>query len=97
HKLNSNALKLLLFLGFFYVNYYAGGWAHKVSLLYRSTRNRGWKFTFHPIRFYRTLLSYIKWRRIVHYNLRPLEKKIHQIKFGTLEQMKELKEAILKD
>ena len=95
-KLSSQALKYLLFLAFFCINYYAGGWVHKLGLFYRNTRNRGWKFTFHPIRFYKTLLSYIKWRRIVHSNLRPLEKKIHQIKFGTLEQMKELKEAILR-
>jgi len=96
HNLSSEALKNLLFLAFFCINYYGGGWAHKLSLFYRSTKNRGWNFTFHPIRFYRTLLSYIKWRRIVHYNLRALDKKIHQIKYGTLKEMKELKKAILK-
>jgi hypothetical protein len=64
--------------------------------MYRGTKSRGWKYTFHPIRFFKTTLSYIKWRRIVHYNLRGLGKVIHQIKFGTLEQMKELKDAILR-
>jgi radical SAM superfamily enzyme YgiQ (UPF0313 family) len=95
-KLSPKALKYLLFLGFFYINYYAGGWTHKISLMYRGTKSRGWKYTFHPIRFFKTTLSYIKWRRIVHYNLRGLGKVIHQIKFGTLEQMKELKDAILR-
>ena len=96
HNLNPDALKKLLFLAFFYINYYGGGWVHKLSLFYRSTINRGWNFTFHPIRFYRTLLSYIKWRRIVHYNLRDLDKKIHQIKYRTLKEMEELKNAIIR-
>ena len=95
-NLSPEALKNLLFLAFFYINYYGGGWVHKLSLFYRSTKYRGWNFTFHPIRFYRTLLSYIKWRRIVHYNLHALEKKIHQIKYRTLEEMEELRNAILK-
>ena len=95
-KLGAQALKYLLFLGFFYINYYAGGWARKISLMYRGTKNRGWKYTFHPIRFFKTSVSYIKWRQIVHYNLKNLGKTIHQIKFGTLEEMKELKEAILR-
>ncbi len=96
HNLSSDALKNLLFLAFFYINYYGGGWGHKLGLFYRSTIYRGWNFTFHPIRFYRTLHSYIKWRRIVHYNLRSLGKTIHQIKYGTLKEMNELKNSILK-
>jgi len=95
YNLKPEALKNLLFLAFFYINYYGGGWVHKLSLFYRNTKYRGWKFTFHPIRFYRTLLSYIKWRRIVHYNLRALGKTIHQIKYATLNDMNELKNAIL--
>ncbi len=96
-NLSPEALKHLLFLAFFYINYYGGGWVHKLSLFYRSTKYRGWNFTFHPIRFYRTLLSYIKWRRIVHYNLQDLDKKIHQIKFGTLKEMEELRHAIAQE
>lgn len=94
-KLNPRALKLLLFLGFFYINYYGGGWMNKLKLFYRNTKSRGIKFTFHPIRFYKTSISYYKWRCIVHYNLRELEDKIHQIKFGKLRDMKELRNAIL--
>ncbi len=95
-NLSPYALKSLLFLGFFYINYYAGGWVHKLGLLRRSTKNRGFKFTFHPIRFFRTLRTYYTWRRIVHYNLRDLNKKIHQIKYGNLKQMEDLKNAIMK-
>jgi radical SAM superfamily enzyme YgiQ (UPF0313 family) len=94
-KLNPTSLKLLLFLGFFYINYYGGGWVNKLKLFYRNTKSRGLNFTFHPIRFYRTSISYYKWRCIVHYNLREIGKKIHQIKFGKLSDMKELKSAIL--
>ena len=96
HNLSPDALKKLLFLGFFCINYYGGGWIHKLGLLRRSTKQRGFIFTFHPIRFFRTLRTYYSWRRIVHYNLRDLNKKIHQIKYGKLDQMKELKQAILK-
>ena len=94
-KLNSTALKLLLFLGFFYINYYGGGWKNKLKLFYKNTKSRGLKFTFHPIRFFRTSISYYKWRCIVHYNLRELDNKIHQIKFGNLKDMKELRNKIL--
>ncbi|TFG30723.1 MAG: radical SAM protein [Promethearchaeota archaeon] len=94
-KLNPRALKLLLFLGFFYINYYGGGWVNKLKLFYRNTKSRGLKFTFHPIRFFRTSLSYYRWRCIVHYHLRELNHKIHQIKFGNLKDMKELRTAIL--
>jgi radical SAM superfamily enzyme YgiQ (UPF0313 family) len=94
-NLSPEMLKKLLFLAFFYINYYGGGWMHKLGMLFRTTKSRGFKFTFHPIRFYRTLLSYIKWRRIVHYNLRDLEKKIHQIKYSRLNDMQDLKNAIL--
>jgi anaerobic magnesium-protoporphyrin IX monomethyl ester cyclase len=94
-KLNPTALKWLLFLGFFYINYYGGGWMNKLKLFYRNSKSRGLKFTFHPIRFFRTALSYYKWRCIVHYNLKELDNKIHQIKFGNLEDMKELRAAIL--
>jgi radical SAM superfamily enzyme YgiQ (UPF0313 family) len=94
--LSPNTLKNLLFLGFFYINYYGGGWVHKLVLLYKSTKIRGFKFTFHPIRFYRTLLSYYRWRCIVHYHLKELGKTIHQIKFGSLGQMEELKKIIIK-
>jgi len=94
-KLNSTALKFLLFLGFFYINYYGGGWMNKLKLFYRNSKSRGLRFTFHPIRFFRTSISYYKWRCIVHYNLRELDNKIHQIKFGNLEDMKELRTAIL--
>jgi radical SAM superfamily enzyme YgiQ (UPF0313 family) len=96
-KLNPRALKLLLFLGFFYINYYGGGWVNKLKLFYRNTKSRGIKFTFHPIRFYRTSVSYYKWRCIVHYHLRELDNKIHQIKFGTLKDMKELRHALAKE
>jgi len=96
HNLSPDALKKLLFLGFFYINYYGGGWMNKLGLLRRSTKSRGIKFTYHPIRLFRTFKTYYTWRRIVHYNLRDLNKKIHQIKYGNLEQMKELKRAIIK-
>jgi len=96
-NLNPRALKLLLFLGFFYINYYGGGWVNKLKLFYRNTKSRGIKFTFHPIRFYRTSISYYKWRCIVHNNLRELNKKIHQIKFGKLKDMEELRHAIAKE
>jgi radical SAM superfamily enzyme YgiQ (UPF0313 family) len=94
-NLTPQALKYLLFLGFFYINYYAGGWIHKLKLFYRGVLYRGWKYSFHPIRFFKTALAYYTWRCIVHENLKELGNKIHQIKYASLEQMKELKQAIL--
>jgi len=56
---------------------------------------RGFRYSFHPIRWIATLKTYIKWRKIVHYNLRELGKKRHQIKFASLKEMEELKNLII--
>ena len=94
-NLTPEALRILLFLGFFYINYYGGGWWNKVRLLRKGLKSRGIRYTFHPIRWFNTARTYIKWRKIVHYNLRDLGKKRHQIKFATLKEMEDLKNAIM--
>ncbi|MBY9005462.1 MAG: cobalamin-dependent protein [Candidatus Lokiarchaeota archaeon] len=94
-NLTPGALRILLFLGFFYINYYGGGWWNKVRLLHKGLKSRGFKYTFHPVRWFATAKTYIKWRNIVHYNLRSLGKTRHQIKYATLKEMTELKDLIL--
>ncbi len=94
-NLSPEALRRLLFLGFFYINYYGGGWWNKVRILKKGLKVRGFRYSFHPIRWIATLKTYIKWRKIVHYNLRELGKKRHQIKFASLKEMEELKNLII--
>lgn len=94
---NPTILKKLLFLGFFDVHFYAGDLKNKYKLLCRCIKSRGFSYILHPERAFRVISSYIKWKRIVKKNLRGINKKVlYQINYGNINQMTELKKAILK-
>jgi len=88
-------LKKLLFLGFYSIGYYGGNLRNKFYLYRRTARLRGIFYVINPLRFYRGLSSYFKWKKIVLTNLDGLKKKeIKQIRSGNLNHMKDLKNAI---
>ena len=94
---NSEVLKKLLFLGFYANGFYAGNWSNKISLVKRTIKLKGYFYVLLPGRIYQTLTAYFKWKKIVLNNLKGIKKKnIKQIRSGNLNQMKELKNEIIK-
>ena len=68
---------------------------NKFYLYRRTVRSRGIFYVINPLRFYRGLSSYFKWKKIVLKNLDGLKKKeIKQIRSGNLDHMKDLKKGI---
>jgi len=96
-KFSPKVLRKLLFLGFYHVGFYAGDWPTKWNLFRRGIKSRGIKFLFHPGRAYRTVKAYFTWRKIVMDNVKDLSKKYrNQILLGNVNEMNELKKAIVK-
>ena len=94
---NSEVLKKLLFLGFYANGFYAGNLSNKITLVKRTIKLKGYFYVLLPGRIYQTLTAYFKWRKIVLNNLKGIKKKnIKQIRSGNLNQMKELKNEIIK-
>lgn len=92
---NPNLLKKLLFLGFYYIDYYAGDWKNKYKVFLRTLKSRGFSYMVHPIRAYNTFTSYFKWTKIVENNINDLNRKVlNQIFLGNLKQMKDLKQSL---
>ena len=90
------ALRTLLFIGFYNAGFYGGSRGSKLTLFRRVLKSRGMSYMRDPRRVYRSALAYFSWRKIVNSNLQSLDKKVKkQIKYGTLNEMKELKNAIL--
>jgi len=90
-------LKILLFLGFYAVRFYAGDLKNKVTLFRRTVGSRGYLYTLRPSRIYKSITSYLKWKKIVLTNLKEIKmKKIKQIRLGNLNQMEDLKTDIIK-
>ena len=92
------ALRTLLFLGFYNAGFYGGNFSNKLELLRRTLKSRGLKYIRDPRRIYRTARAYFSWRKIVNDNLHSLDKKVkNQIKYGNLNEMNELKNAIINE
>ena len=93
---NAKALRTLLFLGFYNAGFYGGNFSNKLVLFRRTLKSRGLKYMRDPRRIYRTARAYFSWRKIVNGNLQTLDKKVkNQIKHGNLNEMKDLKSAII--
>ena len=94
---NSDVLKKLLFLGFYANGFYAGDRRNKITLLRRTIKLRGYFYILLPTRIYQTIIAYFKWKKIVLNNLKGIKKKERkQIKSGNLNQMKDLRNKIIK-
>ena len=94
-NLTAEALRKLLFLGFFHVGFYAGNLKNKRKLLSRSIKSRGFKYILNPRRIYRTIKAYFLWRNIVLTNLKNIRRNLkNQINFSTLKKMEDLKFSI---
>lgn len=92
------ALKTLLFLGFYNAGFYGGNFDNKIVLFRRTLKSRGLKYIRDPRRIYRTARAYFSWRKIVNNNLKSLDKKVkNQIKYGSLNEMEDLKSAIINE
>jgi len=90
------ALRTLLYLGFFNAGYYGGDFSNKIDMLKRTLKSRGLKYVRDPRRIYRTARAYFKWKRIVDKSLKSLDKKVkNQIRLGSLDEMEDLKRAII--
>lgn len=63
NHLSAQTLKLLLFRGFFAVNYYGRG---KFGILKRAIRSRGLRFIFNITRIRTGLNSYFRWKDIIN-------------------------------
>ncbi|MCK4380767.1 MAG: radical SAM protein, partial [Candidatus Lokiarchaeota archaeon] len=93
--LSPEILKKLLFLGFYSIGYYGGNLRNKFYLYRRTVRSRGIFYVINPLRFYRGLSSYFKWKKIVLDNLRDIKKKkIRQIRGGNRNKIADLKRTI---
>lgn len=89
-------LRKLLFLGFFYIGFYAGTWSNKTKVGRRGLSSRGIWYALHPGRAWRTVQAYFTWRKIVMSNLAEIPKKIrNQILKPRIDQMEELKQFIM--
>jgi len=94
---NSEVLKKLLFLGFYANGFYAGDIRNKIILLLRTIKLRGYFYILRPTRVSQTIIAYYKWKKIVLNNLKGIKKKERtQIKSGNLNQMKDLRNKIIK-
>ena len=90
------ALRTLLFLGFYNAGYYAGNFPNKLELFKRALKSRGLSYMRDPRRIYRTARAYFSWRKIVNENLKTLDRRVkNQIKHGNLNEMNDLKSAII--
>ena len=90
------ALRTLLFLGFFNAGYYGGNFNNKIALFKRTLKSRGLKYIRDPRRIYRTTRAFFSWKKIVNENLKSLDRKVkNQIRYGNLNEMKDLKNAIM--
>lgn len=72
-NLSPEVLKLLLFLGFYYVSYYGGGLKNKLRLASKVIKKRGIKFVFNLGRIRRGYDAYFSWRDIVLNNIKELK------------------------
>ena len=94
-NLSPEILKKLLFLGFYSIGYYGGNLRNKLYLYGRAVKSRGIFYVLNPLRFYRGLSSYFKWKKIVLTNLEGLKKKeFKQIRTRNLNNMNDLKIAL---
>jgi len=90
-------LRKLLFLGFYAIGYYAGNLRNKIKLFRRAVGSRGYAFTLRPSRIYKSITSYLKWKKIVLKNLEGIKmKKIKQIRSGNLNRMEDLRTELIK-
>ncbi|MBD3197566.1 MAG: radical SAM protein [Candidatus Lokiarchaeota archaeon] len=91
------ALKKLLFFGFYYVSFYGGGLKNKLRLLKRVLRKRGITFIFSIGRFIKMVNAYFGWRRVVLKGLDGLTDYIYkEQRDKDLTKEYELKEAIIR-
>ncbi len=72
-NLTPNVLRLLLFLGFYYVSYYGGGLKNKLRLASKVIKKRGLKFVMNLGRIRRGYNAYFSWREIVLENIKEIK------------------------
>jgi len=97
NNLTPEELRKVLFLGFYAIGFYAGSFKNKVKLFRRTVGSRGYSYVLHPARIYRSLQSYLKWKKIVLKNLDGIKKrKIRQMRSGNLRHMAGIKSEIIK-
>ncbi|MFW9987698.1 MAG: B12-binding domain-containing radical SAM protein [Candidatus Odinarchaeota archaeon] len=95
-NLSPEILKKLLYLGFYSIGYYAGDMRNKVYLYNRAIKSRGIFYVINPLRAYRAVISYFKWKKIVLKNLEGLKKKvIRQIKGGNRNKIADIKKQLV--
>ncbi|HDZ17051.1 hypothetical protein LCGC14_0771100 [marine sediment metagenome] len=90
-------LRMLLFLAFYAVGFYAGNLRNKITLFRRTVGSRGYLYVLHPARIYRSVAAYLKWKKIVLKNLDGIKmRKIRQMRSGNLKQMEGIKSELIK-